>query len=92
MGCRSGCRTKDHQSWGACARAAEIQIDRHGLAGHRGAEKDKEKRLTEYADLRKDGLQPKSTTWKDVRQTYETGGTKPTEVNPSGTQLRPTDK
>lgn len=81
MSCRSGCKTQDHGSWGECARAAAIQIDRHGLAGHRDAEKDKDKRLTAYADLRKDGLQPRSTRWSDVRATYETGGVTPTEVS-----------
>lgn len=80
MPCRSGCRDGGHESWGACARAAQIQIDRHGLAGHRAVEKDKDRRLTEYESLRKDGLQPKSTQWKHVHQTYETGGVKPTAV------------
>lgn len=84
MSCRSGCPTQDHGSWGACARAAQIQIDRHGLAGHRGAERDKDRRLESYADLRKDGVQPRSTKWKDVRKAYEVGGVKHSEVNPSG--------
>lgn len=80
MACRTGCPTQDHASWGDCARAADIQIDRHALAHSRLAEKDKDRRLDSYASLRKDGLQPRSTTWSDVRDTYETGGTKPTEV------------
>lgn len=84
MACRTGCRTQDHATWGECARAAEIQIDNHGLAGFRGVEKDKDRRLTAYADLRKEGLQPASTTWKDVRATYEDGGKRPTEVTTSG--------
>jgi hypothetical protein len=80
VSCRTGCPTQDCESWGACARNANFQIDRHALAGHRNEEKDKDKRLTEYADLRSAGVQPKSTTWKHVRQASETGGTRPTPV------------
>lgn len=79
MSCRSGCTAGGHRSWGECARAADIQIDRHGLQ-HSGLEKDKEKRLNRYADARSQGLQPKNTEWKSVRDAFESGGTAPSEV------------
>jgi hypothetical protein len=77
--CRSGCPTKNHATWGECARAAEIQIDKHGLQ-NRNLELDKDRRLTRYADARKVGLQPKSTRWQHVREAFETGGVAPTPV------------
>lgn len=80
MTCRSGCKTQDHDSWGECARAAAIQIDRHALAGNRMAEKDKDRRLGRYEDARNQGLQPKSTQWKHVNAAFETGGTTPTPI------------
>lgn len=83
MACRSGCREGGHASWGECARAAAIQIDRHALAGHKPAEIDKDKRLTRYESARNNGLQPKSTAWKHVRAAEETGGTRPTPVLPA---------
>lgn len=91
MSCRSGCPTGDHATWGECARSARIQIDRHGLQGHRKTERDKDRRLESYADLRKDGVQPKSTKWQHVRQAYETGGTRPTEVTSSEPIVSPAD-
>lgn len=80
MACRTGCREGNHRSWGECARSANLQIDRHALAGHRNAEQDKDRRLNAYASLRKAGVQPKSTDWKDVRAAEENGGVPPTKV------------
>lgn len=75
MSCRTGCPTPgSHESWGACARASDLQIDKHALAGHRPAELDKDKRLTRYAEARSQGLQPRSTGWSDVRRSFEDGG------------------
>lgn len=59
-----------------------MQIDRHGLAGHRGAEKDKDARLSRYADARSQGLQPKNTEWSSIRSAFETGGREHTPVTP----------
>lgn len=74
--CRSGCATPGaHKNWGDCLRDAGVQIDRHGLR-HSGVEKDKDRRLTRYEDARRQGLQPSSTDWKDVRAAFETGGEK----------------
>lgn len=55
--CRSGCPTQDHESWGACARAANLQT----LVGDTvQANHQMERDLAEYARARKQGLQPQS--------------------------------
>lgn len=82
MSCRSGCPTPGaHRSWGECARDAGIQIDKQALAGSTALEKDKERRLGRYEDARNQGLQPKNTTWRHVRDAFENGGVSATPVN-----------
>lgn len=81
--CRSGCATKDHKTWGECARAAALQIDKHGLLNG-SAEKDKDRRLSRYESARDQGLQPRNTTWAGVREAFETGGKPHTPVVPLG--------
>jgi len=74
MACRSGCPVPGtHSSWGECARAARIQIDRHGLQ-HRSLEKAKDRRLSRYEDAVRQGLEPRSTTWRDINDAFENGG------------------
>lgn len=81
--CRAGCaRPGSHATWGECARAADIQIDRHALK-HGSIDRDKDRRLSRYEDARSQGLQPKSTRWKHVREAFETGGTTPTPITPT---------
>ena len=62
--CRIGCLTKDHSSWGACAKAANFRVawmtSNTGLS--RVADRKTEKELQEYRDLRKAGIQPAGTT------------------------------
>lgn len=84
MSCRSGCLTQDHAGWGACARAARLQIDRHAFAGHRPAEKDKDARLTRYESARRSGLQPAGTQWRQIRDAEENGGVEKTPVTKPG--------
>lgn len=64
MACRTGCLSQDHGSWGECARAAAIQIDRHALASTSDArlEKRKDRTLARYRDMRRSGLQPEAPT------------------------------
>jgi hypothetical protein len=78
MACRTGCPTQDHESWGACARSADIQIDGHALKVDVRLDRNKDNRLGRYASLRKAGVQPKTTQWKDVRLAEEWGGVRPT--------------
>jgi hypothetical protein len=72
--CRTGCRTKDHRTWGECARAARLQIDGYSLVVDTRLDQDKDRRLGTYAALRKEGLQPKTTSWYDVRRAENDGG------------------
>ncbi len=66
MGCRTGCPTQDHESWGECARAqvrfapfwsesSKMNHDWHG-------------ELDEYKAAREQGIQPASTKRKDIRE------------------------
>lgn len=85
MACRSGCDTQDHASWGDCARAANMQIDRHALrVGGRQIEGRKDARLDRYASARRNGLQPRSTNIRDIRAAEEFGGVAPTPVEKAG--------
>lgn len=58
MSCRTGCPTKDHASWGECARQMNLQIG--DLTGQ-GDAKVTDRRLNAYADARRQGLQPAGT-------------------------------
>ena len=64
--CRSGCRTKDHESWGACARAARLRTiycaSAKGAGGDLTAQKRWDKDLSNYRDARAQGIQPAGTT------------------------------
>lgn len=72
--------TQDHESYGACLRGANIQIDQYALRTGGNVEKDKEKRLDRYESARRQGLQPKTTGWADVRAAFETGGVPKTKI------------
>lgn len=55
--CRSACATRDHESWGACAKAANLST----LVGDVvDANRRLETNLAEYRKVRKQGIQPKS--------------------------------
>jgi len=68
MACRTGCRTKDHGTWGECARAASLQVN----ALVESAEKDDFRQtnadLSAYAAARAQGIQPESTRLESVRK------------------------
>lgn len=71
MTCRSGCLTRDHANWGACARAMNLQIG--DLTGQ-GEARVTDKRLNAYASARKQGLQPPSTKLADSVMTMRAAG------------------
>jgi hypothetical protein len=55
--CRSGCLTKDHESWGACAKASNL----HTLVGDTvHANRRLETNLAEYRKVRAQNIQPQS--------------------------------
>jgi hypothetical protein len=65
--CRTGCRTKDHASWGECARQSGMQVGDLG----RGVAATTDRRLNAYADARKQGIQPQGTQEWQTRLAVE---------------------
>lgn len=72
MACRSGCPTQDHNNWGDCLRASNLQLntgDANGNLVRSGwTNKKWDGELKEYRDARAQGIQPKSTKTADIRQ------------------------
>ena len=63
--CRSGCKTQDHESWGECARAANLAVS-NPVAADQSKQTNAE--LSAYRDARKLGIQPASTKMKDIKK------------------------
>lgn len=61
MACRTGCHTKDHESYAACLRSASIQA-----APMWTNSKAINAELGAYRDARKEGIQPASTRAHDI--------------------------
>lgn len=70
MSCRTGCRTQDHASWGACARDSGLQVGDLG----QGVAARTDRRLNAYATARGLGLQPPSTKVEDSTATLRAAG------------------
>jgi len=72
--CRTGCPSKDHASWGECARAARFHTA--GLA-QRDEYKAFDAELRDYESCVNQGMQPEGTTRakidKCVRESNEVG-------------------
>lgn len=72
MTCRSGCPTPGaHASWGDCVRAANLQIG--DLTGT-GVARTTNKRLTAYAEAKRQGIQPPTTRLNDVQASMRLAG------------------
>ena len=70
--CRSGCPTQDHDSWGACARAANLRVAYCGIGGGDAtAQKKWDAELNLYRSARAQGIQPDGTTTKKVVKALE---------------------
>ena len=69
--CRTGCRTKDHATWGECARAARFY---NAGAGKRDEYKKYDSELNDYARARQMGLQPKTTKRQDIDASLREAG------------------
>lgn len=69
--CRTGCPTKDHATWGECARAARFY---NAGAGQRDEYKKYDAELSDYANARSLGLQPKTTRRKDIDASLREAG------------------
>lgn len=62
MACSSGCKTKDHTSYGECMRAKGALKSLIDVSAQKRADKN----LDNYAQARKYGIQPKTTYKNDV--------------------------
>lgn len=62
--CRSGCLSKDHTSWGDCARDAGLRVGwLETMVGYdMRKERSVQSELSEYKSLRDQGIQPAGTT------------------------------
>lgn len=68
MACRTGCRTKDHESYAACLLDAGVRTylasPSRGLDGT--AQKRWDRELHDYREARRQGIQPDGTTRRRV--------------------------
>lgn len=71
--CRAGCRTRDHESWGECARDANLRVGwAPSISGLTKADDRKhESELNAYKAARDQGIQPESTRIESVRKAVE---------------------
>jgi hypothetical protein len=65
MNCRSGCKTKDHETYGQCLSAANI---RAAATMNNPFASDVKKELSAYRSARVNGIQPEGTTMNKVRE------------------------
>lgn len=71
MTCRSGCPTKVCGSYAACLKGMNLQLgDLTGVGDLRTTDR----RLTAYADARRQGLQPPTTRLSDSLATVRAAG------------------
>lgn len=68
MACRTGCITRDHESYAACLRSAAVRVAYANSANGMDltAQKRWDSELDAYRAARAEGLQPASTKRKDI--------------------------
>lgn len=67
--CRTGCQTRDHESWGACARAATLRVAYCGVGGGDAtAQRAQDRELELYRRARAEGIQPDGTKLHKIRE------------------------
>ena len=73
VACRTGCVTKDHESYGQCLRAASLRVGwaKSAKGLDYTAEKRNEAELQAYRDARKAGVQPAGTRTPQIREAME---------------------
>jgi hypothetical protein len=68
VNCRTGCPTQDHDTWGECARDANLRIGY--AASAKGWDLTKQKKwdreLEDYRSAVKQGIQPKGTDRRSI--------------------------
>lgn len=68
MACRTGCPTGGHPTWGACARAARLQV---APVANIAAAKAWDAEIGAYKDARRQGVQPSGTTMRQITEAME---------------------
>lgn len=75
MACRTGCPTQDHDSWGDCLRASNIQMstgDANGeLVNNGWTNKKWDSELKLYREARAQGIQPEGTSTSKIRKAMD---------------------
>lgn len=71
--CRAGCSTRNHRTWGECARAAAMRVgwSKSHLGIDASREKSKNRELDLYAEARAAGIQPATTRTPDIHKAFE---------------------
>jgi hypothetical protein len=67
VACRTNCATQDHETFGACARAANIKINAVMVSPQRPMFDQTKKELSAYDAARRNGIQPEGTTINKVK-------------------------
>jgi hypothetical protein len=73
--CRTGCPTQDHESWGDCLRASNLQLTtgdaNSNLISGGWTNKKWNKELDLYASARKQGIQPDGTSTAKIQKALD---------------------
>lgn len=70
MACRSGCLTKDHASYGECAKAANVRIGATISSDKSEMYSQTKRELKDYRAARASGIQPEGTTQQKITEAY----------------------
>lgn len=65
--CSSGCRTKNHSSYGECLRSNTPAVQLPQVGAEYMARKKWDAEIREYRSAQAQGIQPKSSKLKDIR-------------------------
>ena len=71
MACRTGCPTQNHESWGDCLRASNIQMNTGDANSNKATSGKKwNSELDAYANARSQGIQPAGTSMKHIIEAH----------------------
>ena len=66
--CRTGCATKDHDSYADCLIAANVTVSATAVSPLKSMYEKTKTDLTAYGSARRNGIQPEGTTVEKVRE------------------------
>lgn len=70
--CTSGCLTQDHATYGECLKSKAPKVATADTRkGDYAFRSNWNQEIKEYRDARKQGIQPKTSNLKDIRQAVE---------------------